>query len=176
MAGLVHIYTGNGKGKTTSALGLCFRALGRGFEVHFIQFMKGDPDYGEIRSADRHPGMHIKQFGSSSFVDKEDPSEEDLRLAEEGMRYIREIMGSLPEEGRNVLMVLDELNVALDFELVVSEDVLQLMRQKPEELELVITGRGAKADIVEMADYVTEMREIKHPYQKGIMAREGIEH
>lgn len=176
MAGLVHVYTGNGKGKTTSALGLCFRALGRGFEVYFIQFMKGDAEYGEIRSAGKYSRMHIRQFGRKAFVEKGNPSEEDLRLAKVGLEYAREIMGSLADEGKGVVMVLDELNVALDFELVKTEDVVRLVQEKPKELELIITGRGARPEIVELADYVTEMREIKHPYRKGTMAREGIEY
>jgi cob(I)alamin adenosyltransferase len=176
MAGLVHVYTGNGKGKTTSALGLCFRALGRGFTVHFIQFMKGDPDYGEIRSATIISEMHVKQFGTGSFIQKRDPSNEDIRLAEDGLGHARKVMELLPNKGKNALIVLDELNVALHFELVTLEDVIRLIRERPTELELVITGRGARPEIIEIADYVTEMREIKHPYQKGIMARKGIEH
>ena len=181
MTGLIHVYTGNGKGKTTSALGLCFRALGRGFEVYFIQFMKGDAEYGEVRSAQEHPRMHVKQFGTKEFIRKGNPSEEDIRLAHQGIEYAGEVMEKLIKNGEggngeNTLMVLDELNVALDFGLVTINEVLKLIREKPSEMELVITGRGAPGEIVDQADYLTEMKEIKHPYQKGVMARKGIEY
>ena len=184
MTGLIHVYTGNGKGKTTSALGLCFRALGRGFEVYFIQFMKGDAEYGELRSARVHPGMHVKQFGTKEFIQKGNPSEEDIRLAHQGMEYAEEIMEGVVEKVRGgktvneklTLMVLDELNVAVDFGLVTVKEVMQLLRRKPSEMELVITGRGAPEEIVDQADYVTEMKEIKHPYQQGVVARKGIEY
>jgi hypothetical protein len=104
MAGLVHVYTGNGKGKTTAALGLGFRALGRGYTVHFIQFMKYGPGYGEILSADRYPGMTVKQFGTGKFIQNGEPSEEDIRKGGEGLEYARSVMDGLPENGEGVLM------------------------------------------------------------------------
>ncbi|MCK4614302.1 MAG: cob(I)yrinic acid a,c-diamide adenosyltransferase [Thermoplasmata archaeon] len=175
MTGLIHVYTGNGKGKTTAALGLCLRALGRGYTVHFIQFMKGSPDYGEIKAAKAFKDLHIKQFGRAGFVDKAHPTEADVRLAQEGLDHAGKVMESLPADGREVLMVLDELNVALEFGLLSMDQVLALIRHKPKELELVITGRNAPPWIIEVADYATEMREIMHPFTKGIKARKGIE-
>lgn len=178
-AGLIHVYTGNGKGKTTAALGLCFRALGRGFEVHLIQFMKGDPDYGEIRKSLNEQRMHVRQFGGKGFIKKGNPSEEDTALAEEGLAYAQDVMKGLAQEeggGGETIMVLDELNMAVDFGLLDENAVVDLIKGKPTELELVITGRNASDRIIELADYVTEMREIKHPYQQGIMARKGIEY
>jgi len=176
MTGLIHIYTGNGKGKTTASLGLAFRAMGKGFTVHFIQFMKGDLEYGEVKTAERFPEFHLKQFGRPVFVDKKNPAEVDIRLAQQGLEYARETMSGLPDSGRKMLMVLDELNVALDFNLLNLEDVLDILHNKPSELELVITGRYAMQELIDIADYVTEMKEIKHPYMKGILARNGIEH
>lgn len=176
MSGLIHIYTGNGKGKTTASLGLAFRAMGKGFTVYFIQFMKGDIEYGEVKTAGRFPEFHLKQFGRPVFVDKNNPAEVDVRLAREGMEYARETMAFLPDNGKKTLMVLDELNVAVYFNLVEIEDVLELVKAKPRELELVITGRYASQELIDIADYVTEMKEIKHPYMKGILARNGIEH
>ncbi len=176
MTGLVHVYAGNGKGKTTAALGLSLRALGRDFTVYFIQFMKGDPNYGEARMAEKLAGFNFFQFGTTNFVDRKNPDPTDIQLARHGLAYAIQVMRSLPENGKGVLMVLDELNVALDFDLIRLEDVLNLISGKPEEMELVITGRNPHPQVLELADYFTEMKEHKHPYMKGIMAREGIEH
>jgi cob(I)alamin adenosyltransferase len=178
MAGLIHVYTGNGKGKTTAALGLCFRALGRGYRIHFIQFMKGDADYGEIRKAAKEPEMIVRQFGGKGFIRKGEPGEEDIALAREGLEYTRTVMSELePEVPFNrMLMVLDELNMAIDFDLLDEEEIVRVITEKPTELELVITGRNARERIIDLADYVTEMKEIKHPYREGIMARKGIEY
>lgn len=175
MTGLIHVYTGTGKGKTTAALGLSLRAMGRGYSVHFIQFMKGNEDYGEVRMARELPYMNLRQFGRDDFVDREDPSQEDMDLAERGVTYAREVMGSLPENGAKTLMVLDEFNTAVDFGLIKHDSAVDLITSKPGDLELVLTGRGASAEIRELADYVIEMVERKHPYRMGIMARKGVE-
>lgn len=175
MTGLVHVYTGNGKGKTTASLGLCFRALGRGYTVFFFQFMKGDLGYGEILSAGQFPSMQVRQFGRDAWVNKNDPDPEDVKLAQEGIDHVKKTMAGVDSEGKDVLMVLDELNVAVDFGLVQVDDVVDLIASKPRDLELVITGRGARGEVTDLANYVTEMREIKHPYQDGIQARKGIE-
>lgn len=176
MTGFMHVYAGNGKGKTTAALGLSLRALGRDFTVYFIQFMKGDPEYGEARMADKLAGFHFYQFGTTKFVDRNDPDTIDIQMARQGLSHAHQVMMALPENGKRVVMVLDELNVALDFNLVELEEVLKLISGKPEEMELVITGRDPHPKVLELADYFTEMKEHKHPYTKGIMAREGIEH
>ena len=169
---MVHVYTGDGKGKTTAALGLALRAMGHGLKVYLIQFMKGDPEYGELRAGRRLDGLTIRQFGRTDFVDRDHPAEEDLALARQGLEHAREIMAA----GRCDLMILDEINVALDFGLVPVKSVLELIESKPHDMELVLTGRSAPRPIIQAADLVTEMREIKHYYQQGRTARDGIEH
>jgi cob(I)alamin adenosyltransferase len=169
---MVQVYTGNGKGKTTAALGLALRALGHGMKVYMIQFMKGDPDYGELRAARGLSGFTIRQCGRPDFVDRSHPDEEDIALAQQGLAHAREIVAG----GRYDLVILDEINVAMDFHLISTESVLDLIRSKPRGVELVLTGRGAPERVIEAADLVTEMREIKHYYQRGKTARDGIEH
>ncbi|MDA8336640.1 MAG: cob(I)yrinic acid a,c-diamide adenosyltransferase [Peptococcaceae bacterium] len=170
--GLVQVYTGNGKGKTTAALGLAWRAAGHGKRVFMLQFMKGSPDYGEVRAASLLPGFTLVQSGLPTFVDKVHPSPEDLRLAAEGLdRARREI-----SEGDWDLVILDEVNVALDYGLIRAEDVEAMIRQKPAGLELVLTGRYAPRSIVALADLVSEVTLVKHPYYRGIQARQGIEY
>jgi cob(I)alamin adenosyltransferase len=168
---LIHVYTGDGKGKTTAALGLALRAAGHGWRTFFGQFMKGQ-EYGELEAAqllgDR---LTIRQFGRPTFVHADEASPEDVRIAREGLAAAREAMLSQEYE----IVVLDEINVALYFELLTIEDVLALIDAKPPQVELVLTGRRVPQEILDRADYVTEMREIEHPYQRGIRARKGIE-
>ncbi|RTZ94533.1 MAG: cob(I)yrinic acid a,c-diamide adenosyltransferase [Deltaproteobacteria bacterium] len=172
MPGMVQVYTGNGKGKTTAALGLAMRAIGQGFKVHMIQFMKGNIDYGELKTARRlAPDFTITQMGRETFVDRDNPDEVDREWARKGMRLARELLG---RDDLDVL-ILDEINVAVDFQLVTKEEVLSLIRQKPADLELVLTGRYAPVEIVKEADLVTEMLEIKHYYHRGIESRRGFE-
>ncbi len=168
--GYVHIYTGNGKGKTTAAFGLAMRAAGRGKRVCIIQFMKPDDGYGEQISA-RKLGIEVYAFGTNKFVNKNNPSDEDIELAQNALKLAK----SKINDGYD-LVILDELNVAIDFNLVSLNDVLDLISQLPETTELVITGRYAKDDLIEKADLVTEMKEIKHYFRKGVLAREGIEY
>ncbi len=170
--GMIQVYTGDGKGKTTAALGLALRALGHGFKIYVIQFMKGDPEYGELRAGRRIDGLTIRQFGRTDFVDREHPAAEDVSLARQGLEHAGEIMAA----GRHDLLILDEINVALDFGLIPVEAVLDLMQKKPGNMELVLTGRDAPEQVIRAADLVTEMRQIKHYYQKGRTARDGIEH
>jgi cob(I)alamin adenosyltransferase len=171
-SGLIHVYTGDGKGKTTAALGLGMRAVGAGLKVYMIQFMKGDIDYGELKSAELLPTFTIKQFGRPSFVDKEKPDDSDIALARQGLDHANEIL----KRAEHDVVILDELNVALDFKLVSLEDVMALLDSIPQGIEIIITGRNAHDKIIEKADYVTDMRNVKHPYEKGITARCGIEH
>ena len=170
--GCIHVYTGNGKGKSTAALGLAIRGVGKGLKVYMIQFMKGDIEYGEVVSARRIPNFQLVQFGRPDFVDKTDPDPRDIDLARQGLEHAREIIDS----GDWDIVILDELNVALDWHLVQVEDVLDLIDRKPSHVELVLTGRYARPEVIDKADYVTEMHELKHPYNRGILAREGIEH
>jgi cob(I)alamin adenosyltransferase len=166
------VYTGDGKGKTTAAFGLALRATGHGWNVLIIQFMKGSPDYGEITAAGGVKGLTVVQTGLPTFVEKGNPSAEDLAEAERGMRLAREALGS----GEYRLVVLDEINVAIDYGLVKLDEGLALVDACPEDLELVFTGRGAKPAVLDRADLVSEVREVKHPYQKGFVNRVGIDY
>lgn len=170
--GLIHVYTGDGKGKTTAALGLALRACGHGLKVYMIQFMKGDINYGEITASKWINNFTIVQYGRASFVDKQDPGEEDVSLARQALKHSKEVINS----GEYQMVILDELNVAIDFKLVSLEEVMNLLETKPKHVEIVITGRNAPEKIVEMAGYVTRMEKQKHPYDRGYLARDGIEH
>ncbi|HHH80214.1 MAG TPA: cob(I)yrinic acid a,c-diamide adenosyltransferase [Thermoplasmatales archaeon] len=169
--GYIHIYTGNGKGKTTAALGLGLRAAGAGLKVYMIQFMKGRR-YSEIDAVEQLQNFTIVQFGRDEFVSKENPEQIDVDLAQKGLKHAEEII----KKGEYDLVILDEINVAIDFNLVALKDVLKLVEEKPEKVELVLTGRYASPELVKHADLVTEMLEIKHPFQKGVLARKGIDY
>lgn len=169
--GLVQVYTGEGKGKTTAALGLALRAAGHGLRVEIIQFMKGWPGYGELTSIDYLPTVAIHPFGRSEWVHPDHPEAEDRRRAADALAYARQVMTRRAAD----LVVLDEINVALEYDLLELADVLALLDARPDDVELVLTGRGAHPDILERADLVTEMRKLKHPYDRGIKARKGIE-
>jgi cob(I)alamin adenosyltransferase len=172
MKGMIHVYTGDGKGKTTAALGLGMRAAGHGKKVLMVQFMKGRTNYGELESAKRVPGFCIVQFGRPDFVDRKNPDPRDIEGAGEALSYALEAAKLRSCD----LLILDELNVALDFGLVSLGEVKDFLAEKPEKMEIVITGRNAHPDIIELADLVTEMREVRHYYRKGVQARQGIEH
>ena len=170
--GLIQVYTGTGKGKTTAALGLALRASGKGHKVYIIQFMKGQIKYGELAAVQHLPNVTIEQFGRPDFVDKEKPAQVDIDFAVQGFARAKEIVSS----GEYDLVVLDELNIALDYRLLDKKEVIALLKSKPAHVELVLTGRYAPPEIIDVADLVTVMSEVKHPYQKGIDAREGIEY
>lgn len=170
--GFVHVYTGNGKGKTTAALGLALRAAGYGLKVYVIQFMKGSVTYGELLSSKCVPNFTIKQFGRPDFVDKCNPAKIDITLAKKGFKHAEKIL----KDGKHDIVVLDEINVAIEWNLIKLDDVIRLIKSKPQNVELILTGRYAPQKIIDIADLVTEMREIKHYYQKGIISREGIDH
>jgi len=169
--GLVQVYTGDGKGKTSAAFGLALRAIGRGLKVYIIQFIKGGFDYGELYVVDKLPNITLKAFGRGKFVTQQPPSEEDVRLAEEALQLAEKTIKS----GEYDLVILDEINVALNLKLISLEKVLELIKGKPKHVELVLTGRYAPKEVIDAADLVTEMREVKHPFKKGCQAREGIE-
>lgn len=168
--GYVQVYTGDGKGKTTASIGLGIRATGAGNKVRMIQFMKGRR-YSEIDAVEGIAGFEISQHGRDEFVSKQDPEQVDMELAREGFETARMVISS----GEHDLVILDEINVAADFGLVGIDEVLELVRSRPEGMEIVMTGRYAPDGFIEIADLVTEMREIKHFYQKGVQARKGIE-
>jgi len=168
--GLVHIYTGNGKGKTTAALGLAVRMLGSGGKVAIVQFMKAPRVYGEQKKMEEC-GALVESFGLPKFVHGK-PSEEDIEAAKKALERARELVSS----GEWDLVVLDEICVALGFKMLGVEEVKELVKNRASKTELVLTGRYCPDELFELADYVTEMREIKHPYQRGILARRGVEY
>jgi len=170
--GLVQVYTGDGKGKTSAAFGLALRAVGRGLKVYVIQFIKGGFDYGELYVVERLPNFRLKAFGRGKFVTDVPPTTDDVKLAKEAFKLAREVVGS----GEYDIVVLDEINVALHLKLIGINEVVDLIKRKPKHVELVLTGRYVPLEIVELADLVTEMREVKHPYIKGVPPRKGIEY
>lgn len=170
--GLVQVYTGDGKGKTTSALGQAIRAAGQGIRVYIVQFMKGWPHYGELTALQHQPHVTLRQFGRASFVDPQHPDPLDVQMAQEALAHARQVI----QAGEHGLVVLDEVNVAMDWGLIDPDDVLDVIASRPQHVELVLTGRGAPSQIIEVADLVTEMRAVKHPYQQGVKARRGIEY
>jgi len=168
--GLIHIYTGNGKGKTTAAIGVGIRAIGDGLKVHMIQFMKGRR-YSEIDALENIPNFTVVQYGRDEFVSKKNPDKIDIDLAKKGFEHAKKIVKS----GEYDVVILDEINVAVDFNLIPLEDILHLIEEKPEKVELILTGRYAHPDVVKLADLVSEILEIKHPYQEGVQSRKGID-
>ncbi len=168
--GFVQIYTGDGKGKTTAALGLALRAAGRGLKIFMAQFMKGQ-DYGELHSVKNIPQITIRQFGKPTFIHINQATEEDIRMAHDGLEASRHAIDS----GKYDIVILDEIFMALYFKLLSENEVVKLIEEKPENVELIMTGRRAPQKFIDLADLVTEMKEVKHYYQKGVPAREGIE-
>ncbi|WP_010420419.1 cob(I)yrinic acid a,c-diamide adenosyltransferase [Anaerophaga thermohalophila] len=167
---MIHIYTGNGKGKTTAALGLMVRAAGAGKKIFFGQFVKGMA-YSEVMLIhEQIPQIEHQLFGRKCFI-KREPEPEDYKAAQAGLRTVKELIKS----GKYDLMVLDELNIALYYKLFSLEEVLAMLEYLPENIELVITGRYAPPELIEKADLITEMKEIRHYYQNGVKARKGIE-
>lgn len=169
---MIQIYTGNGKGKTTAALGLALRAVGHGLKVIMIQFMKGKINYGELESAKLLPNLIIEQYGRPDFVNPENPDEEDLRLARQGLERAKEVI----KEKEFDMVILDEINVAVSFGLINPDEIIRLMKETPQKTELILTGRYMPPEFSEYADLISEIREIKHHFQKGTPARKGIEY
>jgi cob(I)alamin adenosyltransferase len=170
--GYIHVYTGNGKGKTTAALGLALRAAGHGFKTYFGQFLKGQ-DYGELSAIQKISSLiSIEQFGRKGFIHvTENPDKEDISRAQKGLEKCTKMMKS----GKYRIIVLDEINVAVHFNLFTEKRIHDFLDEKPDEIEVILTGRYAPESFIQRADLVTEMKEIKHYYKKGIKARQGIE-
>ena len=168
--GYVQVYTGNGKGKTTAMLGLTLRACGAGLRVYVGQFIKS-MEYSEIKALKEFlPMVKTEQFGTGCFIFRE-ASQEDVDAAREGFNKAMEAMCS----GEYDVVMLDEINVAVYYGMISKEEVLELIRKKPEHVELILTGRYAADEIIEAADLVSEVTEVKHYYKQGVMARDGIE-
>lgn len=170
--GLVMVITGNGKGKTTSAFGQALRAVGQGYRVFVLQFMKGRK-YGEFIAAEKYlPGLTIKMSGLDSFVMRDNPAAIDIEMAQKGVDAARKAIMS----GKYNMVILDEINVALDFKLIKLKDVIALIKNKPRSLDLILTGRYAPKEIIKLADTVSVVEEVKHHYNAGIKDRAGIEY
>jgi cob(I)alamin adenosyltransferase len=170
MRGYVQVYTGDGKGKTTAALGLAIRAVGAGLRVFIAQFVKG-MEYSELKVLRKFSdSVVVRQYGRDCFIYRE-PEEKDRELAREGLQEVQKVAAG----GQYDLVILDEANIATYFNLFPVEDLLELIRRRADNVEIVITGRRADARVVEAADLVTEMKEVKHYYRKGVQARDGIE-
>lgn len=170
-SGKTHIYTGDGKGKTTAAFGLAMRARGKGLRVLVIQFVKGEGDFGEVVSA-RKLGIKVEQFGTGRMLSGNNITEEDRAEARAAMERARKAVAS----GEYDIVVLDEINVAISLNLISPDSVIEMVRSRPSNVELVLTGRNAPAELIALADYVTSMTLLKHPFERGEQARPGIEY
>ena len=172
--GLVIVYTGKGKGKTTSALGIVLRGVGYGEKICMIQFIKGSWHYGEMDSSKRlEPEFEMIAVGKGfvGILDDKSTKEEHETVANEALKISKEKINSRKYD----IVILDEINYAINLNLIKIGDVLSLIKSKPENVDLILTGNYAKPELIEIADLVTEMKEIKHPFQKGIRAKKGID-
>jgi len=168
--GYLQIYTGDGKGKTTAAMGLALRAAGAGLKIYIAQFVKG-MKYSEIEALRKFPDqITLRQYGSGCFI-HEKPGANDIKMAREGLDEVREIIRS----GKHDVVILDEASIALHYNLFSTEELIDVIKSRPHNVEIVVTGRKAPQELMDIADLVTEMKEIKHYYSKGIEARFGIE-
>ncbi len=169
--GVLLVVTGNGKGKTTSAFGTALRGLGHGFKVAVVQFMKGRI-YGELEVLRDRLGVDVYQYGRNAFVDPKNPDPLDLELARQGLDKAWEIVRAQQHD----LLILDEIIYVASYGLLPENEVLALARARPRWMDLILTGRGASAELIELADTVSDVREIKHHYKKGIESRAGMEY
>ena len=169
--GLVQIFTGDGKGKTSAALGTALRALGHNLKVHIVFFMKGGYPYSERQILAQLPNISFSSFGQDYFVDPNNIKPEEKEQARKGLDMAREVIHSSSYD----VVILDEINIAVAWKLINVSEVLDLIKSKPSDLELILTGRYADQSLIDAADLVTEMRKIKHPYDCGIRARKGID-
>lgn len=170
--GCVQVLTGDGKGKTTAALGTVLRSLGHGFKVCVVVFMKGDYPYGEWQTLSQLPNVKVATFGFREFTNPAKVKPEEIDQAEQALAFARKAMLS----GDYDIVVLDEVNVAVAWKLVKLDEVVKLIRDKPPNVELILTGRYADPELIKRADLVTECLKIKHPYDEGLLSREGIEY
>lgn len=169
---MIHLYTGEGEGKTIAALGLALRAIGHGKRVVVIQFMKGRTDTGEVLMAKKlTPDLRIHQFGRAGFVDLKSPEPEDKALAEKGLSFAKEALRKKPD-----LLILDEINLAVAVGLLSEKKVIDLLGSVPADVTVVLTGRRAPKAFIERADLATEMVYLKHPFDVGVESREGLDY
>ena len=171
VTGRIIVNTGDGKGKTTAAFGTAFRAAGHGCQVAIVQFIKGSWSYGEVKAAERFPNITVRRIGSGYTWAAKDP-EEPRRLAREAWALCRELVAADHYD----LLVMDEVNIAVAEGFIEANEVVDLLRERPTRLSVILTGRGAAAEIIEVADTVTEMRCLKHAFAEGVPAQRGIEY
>jgi cob(I)alamin adenosyltransferase len=169
--GLIHVYTGDGKGKTTCALGAALRMAGHGGKVAIVQFLKGWSFYGEIAGLSYLPNVRLERTGRAEFVDKRAPLLDDFAEAERGLTLAEGFLVS----GSFDMVIMDEINVAIDYGLISARSVVGALRRRQPWVEAILTGRNAPSELVALADVVTEMREIKHPFKKGLASRMGVD-
>jgi len=168
--GYIQVYTGNGKGKTTAAFGLSLRAVGAGKKVFFAQFVKGKT-YSEIEAVGKYlPGITVKQYGLGCFI-VNTPTDADIKAAQEGLAQVAKIIAG----GQYDVIVLDEANIAIYYNLFSVQELIDVINKRPKNVEIIVTGRYAPQQLIDMAHLVTEMKEIKHYYTQGVEARKGIE-
>lgn len=167
---MIHVYIGHGKGKTTAAMGLGLRALGAGQKVLLIQFLK-DGTSSELKIIKRIKNFDLKIFGKKGFIEKNKLSKKDYDLARQGFNFVQKAI----KDNKYDLIILDEINLANYFGLIKTQDILDLIKKTPSKTELILTGRNPSKRIIQQADLVTEMKQIKHYFKKGIKARKGIE-
>jgi cob(I)alamin adenosyltransferase len=170
--GLLMVFTGNGKGKTTSALGMAFRAMGHDFKVCVIQFIKGNWKYGELISAKQFDGLLDFHVMGKGFTWESENLEEDKKIAQEAWDFAKEVINS----GKYQMVILDELTYLIKYKMVSEYEIVSFLSNRPENLHIAVTGRDASDSLIEIADLVTEMVSIKHPYDLGIKAQKGIEY
>ena len=175
--GYIQVYTGNGKGKTTAAMGLSLRALGQGKKVNITMFTKGGNNYGEIKAfnklqPDVRKNLTINQAGLDRIVYTSNETEEDKKIMQKGWENAKKVI----KNGEADVVVLDEINIALDLNMSDEKDVIETIKNKPKNVEIVMTGRNAHQSIIDVADLVSNIQEVKHYYNKGVMARQGIEY
>ncbi len=175
--GYIQVYTGNGKGKTTAAMGLSLRALGQGKKVNITMFTKGGNNYGEIKAfnklqPDVRKNLTINQAGLDRIVYTSNETEEDKKIMQKGWENAKKVI----KNGEADVVVLDEINIALDLNMIDEKDVIETIKNKPKNVEIVMTGRNAHQSIIDVADLVSNIQEVKHYYNKGVMARQGIEY
>jgi cob(I)alamin adenosyltransferase len=169
--GLIIVYTGNGKGKTTAALGQAMRAAGHGMKVCFIQFIKGSWHYGELDAVKRFEDTIDFHISGKGFTWKSDNLDEDRTIAQQGWQLAKAAIHS----GKYNLVILDELTYLITYRFIDLQDVIKLLSEKPAPLHVVITGRNAPQELIETADLVTEMKAVKHPFKVGLKAQKGVE-
>lgn len=170
--GLVEIFTGDGKGKTSAALGIVLRALGHGLRVYIVFFMKGPFPYGEQKALSQLPNVIFDKFGFQTFCDPANVKPEEKEQAEKALAAGREAMLS----GKYDVVILDEVNVAAAWNLIDTNEVIKLIKDRPDNVELILTGRHADPRLIDLADLVTNMSKVKHPYDRGILSRKGLDY